>query len=71
MFSAWKEHSKPVYWDNPEGRDEEGGGRGFQDGGHMYIHGSFISMYGKKPLQYYKAISLQEKINKLIKKSYL
>ena len=32
-------HSKPVLWDNPEGWDGEGGGRGFQDGGHMYTHG--------------------------------
>jgi len=36
-----------VYWDDPEGQDEEGGGTGVQDGVHMYIHGSFISMYGK------------------------
>jgi len=34
---AW--HSKPVHWDNPEGWDAEGGGRGVQDGGHMYTHG--------------------------------
>ena len=35
----WKHetgHSKPVHWDNPEGWDEEGGGRGIQDGGHMH-----------------------------------
>ena len=32
------EHSKPVHWDNPEGWDGEGGGRGIQDGGHMYTH---------------------------------
>ena len=25
-------HSKPVHWDNPEGGDGEGGGRGFWDG---------------------------------------
>jgi len=25
-------HSKPGYWDNPEGWDGEGGGRGVQDG---------------------------------------
>ena len=31
--------SKPVHWDDPEGRDGEGGGRGFQDGEHMYTHG--------------------------------
>ena len=33
------EHSKPVYWDNPEEWDGEVGGRGGQDGEHMYIHG--------------------------------
>jgi len=32
-------HSKPVHWHNPEGWDGERGGRGVQDGGHMYIHG--------------------------------
>ena len=25
-------HSKPVYWDNPEGWDREGSGRGFRMG---------------------------------------
>ena len=40
-------HSKPVHWDNPEGWNREGGGRGVQDGGHMYTHGWFMSMYGK------------------------
>ena len=25
----------------------EGDGRGVQDGGHMYTHGWFMSMYGK------------------------
>ena len=25
-----------VHWDDPEGWDGKGGGRGFQDGGHMY-----------------------------------
>ena len=38
-------HSKPVHWDNPEGWDGEE--RGVQDGGHMYTHGWFMSMYGK------------------------
>ena len=28
-----------VHWDDPEGWDGEGGGRGVQDGGHMYAHG--------------------------------
>ena len=32
-------HSKPVHWDNLEGWDGEGGGKGVQDGGHMYTHG--------------------------------
>ena len=36
-----------VHWDDPEGWDGEGGGRGVQDGEHMYTHGGFKSMYGK------------------------
>ena len=28
-----------VHWDDPEGWDGEGGGRGVQDGGHMYTRG--------------------------------
>ena len=31
-----------VRWDDPEE-----GGRGVQDGEHMYTHGGFMSMYGK------------------------
>ena len=31
--------SGPVHWDDPEGWNGEGGGRGVQDGGHMYTHG--------------------------------
>ena len=31
-----------VHWDDPEE-----GGRGVQDGEHMYTHGGFMSMYGK------------------------
>ena len=27
------------HWDDPEGWDGEGGGRGVQDGEHMYTHG--------------------------------
>ena len=27
-----------MHWDDPEGWDGEGGGRGVQDGEHMYIH---------------------------------
>ena len=36
-----------VHWDDPEGWDGEGGGRGVQDGEHMCTHGGFKSMYGK------------------------
>ena len=36
-----------AHWDDPEGWGWEGGGRGFQDGEHMYSHGWFMSMYGK------------------------
>ena len=36
-----------VHWDDPEGWDGEGGGRGVQDGEHMYTCGGFKSMYGK------------------------
>ena len=32
---------------DPEGWDGEAGGRGVQDGEHMYTHGGFMSMYGK------------------------
>ena len=31
--------SGPVHWDDPEGWDGEGGGRGVQNGGHMYTPG--------------------------------
>ena len=36
-----------VHWDNPEGWDEEGGGKEAQDGELMYTHGWFMWMYGK------------------------
>ena len=36
-----------VHWDDPGGWDGEGGGRGIQDGEHMYTHGRFMSVYGK------------------------
>ena len=40
-----------VHWDDPEGWDGEGGGRGLQDtfmaDEHMYTHGGFKTMYGK------------------------
>ena len=36
-----------VHWDDPEGWDGEKGGRGVQDGEHMYTHGGFKLMYCK------------------------
>ena len=36
-----------VHWDDPEGWDGEGGGRGVQDGEHMYTHGEPMWVYGK------------------------
>ena len=36
-----------VHLDDPKGQDGEGGGRGVQDGEHMYTCGGFMMMYGK------------------------
>ena len=36
-----------VHWDDPEGWYGEGGGKGVQDGEHMYTCGGFMLMYGK------------------------
>ena len=36
-----------MHWDDPEGWDWEGGGKGAQDGEHMYTRGRFMPMYGK------------------------
>ena len=47
-----------VHWDDPEGWYGEGGGKGVQDGEHVYIYGGFMLMYAK-PIQYCKVISLQ------------
>ena len=40
-------YSGLVHWDDPEGWDGEGDGRGVQGGEHMYSCGGFMSMYGK------------------------
>ena len=40
-------YSGLVPWDDPEGWYGEGGGRGFQDGEHVYTCGGFMLMYGK------------------------
>ena len=36
-----------VHWDDPEGWDGEGGGRGVQDGEYVYTRGGFMLMCGK------------------------
>ena len=36
-----------VHWDDPEGWYGEEGGRGVQDGEHVYTCGGFMLMYGK------------------------
>ena len=36
-----------VHWDDPEGWDGEGGGRGVQGGEHVYTCGRFMMMYGQ------------------------
>ena len=36
-----------VHGDDPEGWYGEGGGRGVQDGEHVYTHGRCMLMYGK------------------------
>ena len=53
-------HSKLVLWDNPEKWGGEGVWRGFSMGGHMYICGWFMSMYGKN--HHNIVISLQLKL---------
>ena len=35
-----------VHWDDPEGWYGEEGGRGVQDGEHVYTRGGFMLMYG-------------------------
>ena len=36
-----------VHWDDPEGWYGEVGGRGVQDGEHVYTCGGYMLMYGK------------------------
>ena len=36
-----------VHWDDPEGWYGEEGGRGLQDGEHVYTRGRCMLMYGK------------------------
>ena len=53
-------HWVDVHWVDQEGWFGEGGGRGVQDGEHMYTRdGCMLSM--AKPIQYCKVISFQLK----------
>ena len=36
-----------VHWDDPEGWYGKGGGKGVQDGEHVYTCGEFMLMHGK------------------------
>ena len=47
-----------VHWEDPEGWDGKGGGRGVQDGEYMYTHGGFKSIYGKNQ---YNIVKLKKK----------
>ena len=46
-----------VHWDDPEGWDGEGGGRGIQDG-ETHVHPWLIHVIWQKPQQYCEVISL-------------
>ena len=51
-------HPKPVPWDNPEGWDGEGGGKGVQNG-ETHVHPWLIHVdVWQKPPQYCKVIIL-------------
>ena len=47
VFNKKLESLGLVYWDDPEGWYGEGGGRGVQDGEHVYTRGGCMLMYGK------------------------
>ena len=49
-----------VHWNDPEGWDGEGGGRGVQDGEYMYTVADSCQCMAK-PLQCFKVVSLQLK----------
>ena len=58
-FDAWDKVLRAGALGWPWGIGWEGGGKGVQDGEHMYTHGYFISVYGKT--HYNIVISLQLK----------
>ena len=46
-LDVWDKCSGLVHWEDPEGGEGEGGGRGDRDVEYMWIYGWFMSMYGK------------------------
>ena len=65
-LDAWDRCSGLVHWDDPEGWDGEGGGRGgFRMGTHVNPCLIHVNIW-QKPLQYCKVISLQ--LIKIIRK---
>ena len=48
-----------VHWDDPEGWYGKGGGRGVQDGEHMYTLGGFMLMYGKTNFKNIRQITVE------------
>ena len=46
-FDAWNRRLKANALGQTRVCDREGDERGVRDGGHMYTHGWFMSMYGK------------------------
>ena len=53
-------HSKPVLWNNPEGWDGKGGGRGFRMGNTCTLTDDSCQRMAK-PVQYCKVISFKKK----------
>ena len=47
LVPTWSALKNLKQGSDPEGWDGERGGRGVQDGEHMYTRGGFMSMYGK------------------------
>ena len=57
-LDAWDKRSGLVHWEDSEGWEGEGGGRGDRDGEHVNPWLILVNVW-QKPLQYCKVISLQ------------
>ena len=47
FYAGYRMLGAGALWDDPEGWYREGGGRGVQDGEHVYARGRFMLMYGR------------------------